>query len=114
MKKLIVTFILLLSTFSAYGKGFDEQQKNDCIKLGGYVTQMGESQSDYCNIPTSDEGKKCYKKTDCQGECIVATDFRKFDKVSRVGKCSGTISSYGLNGFIKLDENGQIVTEPIE
>ena len=68
-----------------------------CETSGGQWVAAGETGAFYCASQTRDAGKRCSKKTQCQGVCLA-----------RSGTCSPITPLYGCNDV--LEKDGRQVT----
>ena len=68
-----------------------------CEASGGQWVAAGETGAFYCASQTRDAGKRCSKKTQCQGVCLA-----------RSGTCSPITPLYGCNDV--LEKDGRQVT----
>lgn len=96
---------------SATGE-FLPETKKDCDGRGGKWGIIGGSQKYICNLPTSDAGKRCSNKSDCEGSCIaeLSTEDEAKLKVSKEvltldGICTPYIFNVGCHPFVS---NGKI------
>lgn len=72
--------------------------EGNCIANGGKYEPVGKMQTYQCNLPTSDKGKHCNTRTDCEGMCL---------SIDGYGHCSG----WSLNfGCMDIFENNETLT----
>lgn len=88
-------------------KPFASDQES-CGKLKGKWVEMPALDNptggrSFCNIPTSDSGKKCIDNAECEGSCLAE---KAVDPA--IGKCSDWSVVLGCLSFM---ENGEAVSE---
>lgn len=91
---------------------FLPETKKDCDGRGGKWGRIGLSQKDICNPPTSDAGKRCSNKSDCEGSCIAQLSVEDEEKLKASkevlildGICTPYIFNVGCQPFVS---NGKI------
>lgn len=120
---LIIVLIAILLGIFVFLEYFPLKQISDsttqegCEKLNGRWELIGLSDEEECNLPTSDFGKICHDRSDCEGECIAELTSEEISKainqsIDKYGKCSEyriiagcnyLVNSGKVNGLICID-----------
>lgn len=84
------------------------ENKKDCQAKGGRWARIGLSLNEICNLPTSDAGKTCSYKSDCEGSCIaqlLKEDEEKVrvkkETVLTKGSCTPWMFNVGCHPFVE-------------
>lgn len=70
------------------------ETREECLKKKGKWGKIGLSESEKCNLKTSDSGKACNDSSQCEGSCIGE------DISSKAGTCSGWRITVGCYYFV--------------
>jgi len=63
--------------------------QSECLALGGTWEKFGLATSDKCNLKTTDSGKTCIDREQCQGLCLGE------NKQATSGKCAEWLATFG-------------------
>ncbi|MFH1968419.1 MAG: DUF5667 domain-containing protein [bacterium] len=77
-----------------------KSEAEECTERGGVWRKWGIADFESCNLRTSDYGKLCTDKSQCDGQCIGE------NQESTSGKCSEWKATYGCRVFI---QNGKVI-----
>jgi len=75
--------------------------KQECEAKGGKWGLFGIALIERCNLPTSDGGKTCTDRSQCEGLCLAE------NVNSTVGKCTAWRMTFGC---VNILENGTVMT----
>jgi len=113
----IITLLLLLFLFWLAGNTEPEQPwfpsglpttEESCKAVGGNWSTLGmygeKTGEKVCNPPTTDGGKVCYDKKDCQGVCLV----NHYDVGLGRGRCSDHLIVWGCYSWLSNHKVHQI------
>jgi len=91
----------LISTTTSSTQTTVPINKQDCEARGGEWGRFGMAQIEQCNLPTSDGGKTCTDRSQCEGFCVAE------ETNATVGKCTAWKLTFGC---INIVENGHVTT----
>ncbi len=87
------------------------QNEADCIEAGGRWGNIGLATYESCNLPTSDGGKICSDRSECESECIAELTseqkemVQNDDYIETTGKCYEYQTVVGCRAFV---EDGKV------
>ncbi|MDO8558680.1 MAG: hypothetical protein Q7S09_05910 [bacterium] len=88
----------------------EQEEKAACAQKGGEWTRVDLAGDKICNMPTTDGGKACTDRSECQGAC-VGEHASGDTSGDTSGKCSGYIWVNCVNQIIKGKSQGLLCAD---